>query len=44
MRVVPDVAVSNGSGGGMADGLMALLLRSQLNGIPEKTSDPLEKR
>ncbi len=41
VRVVPDVAVSNGSGGGMADGLMALLLRSQLNGkeVAEKKNE-----
>ncbi|MCA9930069.1 MAG: flotillin family protein [Anaerolineales bacterium] len=40
VRVVPDVAVSNGSGGGIADGLMALLLRSQLNGTPAKVQSP----
>ncbi len=30
VRVVPDVSVSNGNGSGMADGLMAMLLRNQL--------------
>lgn len=39
VRVVPDVSVSNGSGSGMVDGLLGLLLQQNKPVLPTKSSE-----
>jgi uncharacterized membrane protein YqiK len=40
VRIVPDVAVSNGSGGGLVEGLLSTMLRTEVAGAAQTNGEP----